>query len=74
MVEMLPGFAKYEVKEFKNWTTDPGIVNVLCTDDKERRIPTCQLTRELLDEFPEKPNWPKFGEPGNVLFGEASKS
>lgn len=68
MVTSKKGFAPYEVKEFIEWTKDPGIVSVLCTDGVPRRIPTCQLTRELLDTFPERPQLDPLNGNG-MLFG-----
>lgn len=71
--ETKKGFAPFEVKEFIEWTDDPGIVHVLCTDNVPRRIPSCQLSRELLDTFPEPPKLDPFNGKG-VLFGLPSTS
>jgi hypothetical protein len=64
-VEPLKGHAKYTA-EFKSWTTDPGIALCICSDKKERLIPSCCLMGD-------KSSLPKQEKTG-VLFGQQSKS
>lgn len=71
--QMLEGFASYEVLEFIQWTMDPGILQVTCTDGVPRRIPSCQLSPELLSTFPKPPELDPFNGNG-VLFGLSCKS
>ncbi len=72
-VEYRPGFAEYEVKEFVEWTNDPGIGKFLCTDNEVRLIPSCQLSREFYQELPKRPNLNPF-EGNGAFFGPPSKS
>jgi hypothetical protein len=53
--------------EFKNWTNDPGIANCICSDRKERLIPSCCLVGD-------KSNLPKQSMENKVLFGVESIS
>jgi len=53
--------------EFKEWTTDPGIGIFICSDGRERLIPTFAIEGEMPDDIPKQP---KTG----VLFGEACES
>jgi hypothetical protein len=39
------GYASYTAT-FEKWTNDPGVALFLCSDGKERLIPTCQLFDE----------------------------
>ena len=66
-VESKKGFAKYKVVSLVEWTNDPGIGKFLCSDGKERLIPSCQLTKEFLSKLPKE-------SVKGVLFGQPSKS
>jgi len=72
-VESLEGFANYTVKEFVEWTNDPGIGKFLCSDEKVRLIPNCQLTKEYIKSIPSCPKLDPFKGIG-VFFGEPSHS
>jgi hypothetical protein len=53
--------------EFKEWTTDPGIARCICSDGKERLIPSCALVGVMHNDLPVQPK-------SGVLFGSPSKS
>ncbi len=65
------GFAKYTVEKLIKWTDDPGIGLFICSDKKERLIPSCQLTQEFLKTQPKREN-KEFNI--NNVFGTPSKS
>jgi hypothetical protein len=67
------GIASYKVEKLINWTKDSGIGLFLCSDKKERLIPTCQLSREFLNELPPQPKLEPLKGDG-VLFGTPSNS
>ena len=67
------GFADYTVEEFIEWTNDPGVGKFKCSDDKERLIPSCQLSREYQDSIPLRPKLNPFKGRG-VFFGKPSSS
>lgn len=46
--------------EFKEWTTDPGMVICICSDGKERRIPTCQLQGFKVKDYPLQEDTPGY--------------
>jgi hypothetical protein len=54
---------------FKNWTDDPGIMNCICTDGKERLIPTFALYK-----FGKYKNHLPIQKKSTVLIGTPSKS
>ena len=60
------GYAKYTA-EFKEWTDDPGIAVCICSDGKERLIPSCQLEGFNYELYPKQ-------ESTNILFGLPSHS
>lgn len=64
--QCLKGYAKYTA-EFKEWTDDPGIAVCVCSDGKERLIPSCQLEGFDYDAHPKQGNT-------GVLFGSPSHS
>jgi hypothetical protein len=66
MIKPEKGIANYTAT-FKNWTNDPGIVNCLCSDGKERLIPSCCLIGD-------KSNLPSQDMSNKVIFGVISKS
>ena len=72
-IETMKGFAKYTVKDFVEWTNDPGIGKFKCSDGKERLIPECQLTREYVKSLSARPKLDPFKGIG-VFFGEPSHS
>ena len=45
------GYAAYTA-DFKEWTEDPGIAMCICSDGKERRIPTYALEGFNNDTYP----------------------
>lgn len=53
--------------QFKKWTNDPGIAECICSDGKERLIPTCCLIGDL--SF-----LPKQDMSNKVIFGNPSSS
>lgn len=59
------GNALYKAK-FKQWTGDPGIALMECSDGKERQIPTYAIVGPLL--------LPKDQTKKDIIFGEPSKS
>lgn len=62
----LKGYAKYTA-EFKEWTEDPGIAICVCSDGKERLIPSCQLEGFDCESYPKQ-------EKTGILFGVPSHS
>lgn len=64
----LGGYASYTAK-FKSWTEDPGVAVCICSDGKERLIPTCYLEGFRIDDYPEQNNDNKF-----LYFGEPCHS
>lgn len=73
MMEMLEGFAPYEIEEFICWTDDPGIGKFKCTDGKIRLIPDCTFPEEYGKTLPPRPKLKPFEGKG-VLFGTPSHS
>jgi len=65
-VQPKKGIANYTAI-FKNWTNDPGIANCICSDNKERLIPSCCLIGD-------KSILPKQDMNNKVLFGQSSNS
>lgn len=65
-VSFTGGEADYTA-EFKEWTPDPGVAICICSDGRERLIPTCALVGVMHGDLPEQP---KTG----VFFGEPSRS
>jgi len=73
MVESREGYAPYTADTFIGWTNDPGVGEFKCSDGKERRIPSCQISTEYRKSLPPRPKLnPLKGE--GVLFGRASES
>lgn len=72
-VEHKGTIAPYTVKQFIKWTDDPGIGLFLCSDGRERLIPSCQLTSEYVESILPRPVLDPFNGKG-VLFGASSKS
>jgi len=66
-----PGFSSYEV-QFIEWTDDPGIGKFICTDNKVRYIPSCQLEETYYKSLPQKDWRNPNSEP--ILIGKPSKS
>lgn len=63
-----PGFAKYRIVKFLNWTNDPGIGKFLCTDKKERLIPTCCLSNKFIKTLPKQELSPNIiGGKGDII-------
>ena len=74
-VESKKGFASFKVLSLVKWTNDPGIGRFLCDDHKERLIPSCQLTKEFLNDYPKQQKLNCFGKNANgILFGKPCKS
>ena len=74
-VEAMKGFASYEVESLINWTNDPGIGLFLCSDNKKRLIPCCQLTKDFLSKYKKQERLQCFGKNATgVLFGQPCKS
>lgn len=61
----LPGFAPYTAT-FVEWTADPGVVKMSCSDGQDRLIPTFALETAMF--------LPKAERKETVLFGAPSKS
>lgn len=72
-VQLLQNKAKYTVDSLINWTNDPGIGLFLCSDKKERLIPTCCLSKDFLQTQKTRPKLDPFKGKG-VLFGQSAKS
>jgi hypothetical protein len=72
-VQLLPNKTKYTVNSLINWTQDPGIGLFLCSDKKERLIPSCCLSKDFLLTQKKRPKLNPFKGKG-VLFGEPAKS
>ena len=64
--KLLDGFAPYTA-EFIKWTSDPGIIECKCSDDKTRLIPSFALHNVILSDFP-------IQKKTGVLFGMPSHS
>lgn len=66
-VKEIGGYENYTAT-FKEWTKDPGVAVCMCSDGKERRIPTCCLDVFDYDAHPRQNNEGKLfyiGEPSN---------
>ena len=53
------GYAKYTA-EFKKWTEDPGVAVCICSDGKERLIPSFALEDFDVSLYPEQNTENKF--------------
>lgn len=60
------GEASYTA-QFKEWTNDPGILIGICSDGKERLIPSCCLIGD-------RSELPKQDMKNKTIFGKSSKS
>lgn len=67
--KLIGGEAEYTA-EFKEWTNDPGVGVFICSDGKERLIPTFAIKPlETVKSLPKQSY-----EHGMLLFGAPSKS
>lgn len=73
MGQLHDGYADWEIKSFVKWTNDPGIVEVIDTNDKTRLVPTFALEKDFIETLPEAPKLAPFEGKGD-LFGKACKS
>lgn len=67
-VNLLPGMAPY-TGEFVEWTRDPGVARVMCSDETVRKIPTCCIEDFKVADYPKQTY-----EHGKIIFGEPSRS
>ena len=66
MGTVLKGTTSYKVA-FSNWTGDPGIARMICSDGKARLIPTFALRNNVISLPPDNVE-------NRVLFGRPSRS
>ena len=72
-VESLLGIAPYKAIKLVKWTNDPGIGEFLCSDGKNRLIPSCQLSIEFINSQPPRIKLDPFTGNG-VFFGSPAHS
>lgn len=52
----LPGYASWKIKTVTGWSNDPGMLEVLDTDNQHHLVPAYCISQELAAELPVPPD------------------